>query len=52
MSLALQIQFGRALWSWRGQVVLQLLEMSKLVHRSGILAAQWGLGRTDATDRA
>lgn len=31
---------------------MQLPETSRRVHRSDILAAQWGLGHTDATDTA
>ena len=31
---------------------MQLLETNRLVHRSDILAAQWGPRRTDAIDRA
>lgn len=31
---------------------MQLPETNRPVHRSNILAALWGLGRTDATDKA
>lgn len=51
MSLALPTQSDPVRQNSPGRIVMQLPEKRRLVHRNDILAVQWGLGHSDATDR-